>query len=551
MVRFAFYGRVSTEDQQDPASSRLWQLDRSRQLIDGVGSVVEEYFDIGQSRSLPWKRRPEADRLLRAFADPDRRFDAVVIGEPQRAFYGNQFGLTFPLFTHYHVALWVPDVGGAVDPGSEAHDLVMTLFGGMSKGERMRIKTRVKAAMASQAATQGRFLGGRPPYGYRLVDVGIHPHPEKAAMGVQLHQLAPDPATAPVVQRIFADYLDGKGYYAIAESLTADGIASPSANDRARNSHRPGFAWGKSAVRAILLNPRYTGHQVWGKQRREEVLLDVDDVAAGHDTIMRWNDESMWTWSLEPVHEALVIRRDFEQAQEIMKSNSRARGPRSRHSGPRTYPLRGRLTCAICGRLMQGHEAHGRHYYRCRYTSEYAQSAALPHPLNVYLREDDLLPQIDDWLADLFSPDRLDSTLELLLEPDPDSHTAAARRSVEAELSDCDRKIAKYRALLDEGVEPALVAEWLKEVTATKRLAERRLADLLAQPKSPFADRDTLWEALTDLGGMSGVLTGGDQRDRAKFYEAVGISGLYKPHEDQVILTTSPRGHMVCVEGGT
>jgi hypothetical protein len=37
----------------------------------------------------------------------------VVIGEPQRAFYGNQFGLTFPLFVHYGVQLWVPEVGGA------------------------------------------------------------------------------------------------------------------------------------------------------------------------------------------------------------------------------------------------------------------------------------------------------------------------------------------------------------------------------------------------------------------------------------------------------
>jgi len=26
IVPFAFYGRVSTEDQQDPASSRAWQL---------------------------------------------------------------------------------------------------------------------------------------------------------------------------------------------------------------------------------------------------------------------------------------------------------------------------------------------------------------------------------------------------------------------------------------------------------------------------------------------------------------------------------------------
>jgi DNA invertase Pin-like site-specific DNA recombinase len=68
MKRFAFYGRVSTEDQQDPTSSRNWQLARSRQVIEQAdGEIVEEFFDIGQSRSLPWKRRPEAARLLDSF----------------------------------------------------------------------------------------------------------------------------------------------------------------------------------------------------------------------------------------------------------------------------------------------------------------------------------------------------------------------------------------------------------------------------------------------------------------------------------------------------
>ena len=153
MGHFAFYGRVSTEDQQDPASSRNWQLARSRQIIEQVGGeIVTEFFDIGQSRSLPWKRRPEAARLLETFADPRRGFDAVVIGEPQRAFYGSQFGLTFPVFVHYGIELWVPEVGGRVDPGSDAHELVMSLYGGMSKGERNRIKTRVRSAMSAQAA---------------------------------------------------------------------------------------------------------------------------------------------------------------------------------------------------------------------------------------------------------------------------------------------------------------------------------------------------------------------------------------------------------------
>jgi site-specific DNA recombinase len=29
----------------------------------------------------------------------------VVIGEPQRAFYGNQYSLTMPVLTHYGVQL--------------------------------------------------------------------------------------------------------------------------------------------------------------------------------------------------------------------------------------------------------------------------------------------------------------------------------------------------------------------------------------------------------------------------------------------------------------
>ncbi|MGC4991950.1 recombinase family protein [Nocardia salmonicida] len=48
---------------------------------------------------------------------------------------------------------------------------------------------------------------------------------------------------------------------------------------------RSGVAWSKSAVRSILANPRYTGHEVWNKQRKQrkqESLIDVDDVALGH-----------------------------------------------------------------------------------------------------------------------------------------------------------------------------------------------------------------------------------------------------------------------------
>src|ERR687897_1803969 len=102
--------------------------------------------------------------------------------------------------------------------------MVMSIFGGMSKGERMRIQHRVRSAMAAQAAGEGRFLGGRPPFGYRLADAGPHPNPGKAAVGIRLRRLDPDPLTRPIVVRIFEEYASGKGLFAIAEGLTRDGM---------------------------------------------------------------------------------------------------------------------------------------------------------------------------------------------------------------------------------------------------------------------------------------------------------------------------------------
>src|SRR4029077_18539306 len=77
-------------------------------------------------------------------------------------------------------------IGGRIAPESEAHDLVMNLFAGLSKGERNRLRLRTRAAMHTHAA-EGRWLGGRPNYGYRLVETDIkHPRPARAAIGLRL-----------------------------------------------------------------------------------------------------------------------------------------------------------------------------------------------------------------------------------------------------------------------------------------------------------------------------------------------------------------------------
>lgn len=74
---------------------------------------------------------------------------------------------------------------------------------------------------------------------------------------------------------------------------------------------RCGIAWSWSAVGAILANPRYTGQQVWNKQPKSEVLIDVNDVGLGHTTKQSWNDADKWIWSERPVHEPLVLADDL------------------------------------------------------------------------------------------------------------------------------------------------------------------------------------------------------------------------------------------------
>ena len=551
MKRFAFYGRVSTEDQQDPTSSRGWQLARSTSLIEQHGAVVAEYFDVGQSRSLPWKRRPESARLLEDLRRPDRGFDAVVIGEPARAFYGGQFGLTFPVFTHYGVELWVPEVGGRVDPGSDAHELVMSLYGGMSKGERNRIKIRVRSAMASQAATEGRFLGGRPPYGYRLADAGAHPNPGKAAVGQRLHRLEPDPISAPITRRIFEEYLAGRGFRAIAERLTADGIPSPSGHDPARNRHRvsSGGAWGKSAVRAIIENPRYTGRQVWNRQRREEVLLDVEDVAAGHETKLRWNDRSDWIWSAEVVHEPLIDADTFARAQQIRIAGEHRPTTMKRPRVKRTYQLTGLIRCGLCGRRMQGSFNNGREHYRCQFAAEYAIAKDVDHPKTVYLREDRVTAALDKWLATLFDDDNIDATCEAMTAAqEPDDALAARREAFERRIADCDRRLDRHRAALEAGADALVVAGWMREVQG-ERLAAERMLEGSAPARSPLT-RIEVRALLRGVQDGVAILGSADPTLKADVYAELGIELTYEPGRNLVKVRAQPC-RTVRVGGGT
>ncbi|WP_225095351.1 recombinase family protein [Streptomyces sp. CoH27] len=158
------------------------------------------------------------------------------------------------------------------------------------------------------------------------------------------------------------------------------------AADPVRNPHREGQRWVLNTVRAILANPRYTGRQVWNRQRTDHDLVDPANTTLGHHDVMRWNTPTDWIISARPAHPALVSEVDF-----ITVQNLRTR--RETTSG-HTYLLTGLLCCGICGRRMESHWTHHRPGYRCRHGHT---SATRPDPgraLNAYLREDHVLPHL-------------------------------------------------------------------------------------------------------------------------------------------------------------
>ena len=386
-LRFVFYGRVSTEDYQDPVTSRARQRDQAATLVAGHGRIVAEFFDTGQSRTLAWARRPQAAALVAALADPDRGWDAIVIGEYERAFYGGQYASMAPLFEHYGIQLWTPEVGGRIDFHAEDHEQTMLALGFQSKKEIVRTRIRVPTAMAAQTREQGRYLGGRPPYGYRLADAGPHPNKAHAGWGRRAHRLEPDRATAPVVKWMFAERLAGHSVARITRALNDAGIPCPSAADPTRNPHRSGAGWTLATVAAILANPRYTGRQVWNRQRTDADLVDPANTGLGHRPVQRWNLPAGWVISARPAHPAIVSEADYITAQQI----GAPRGP----AGPavRRYLLAGLLRCGVCGRRLESAWSNGKPAYRCRHGYTSAARPDPGRPKNLYVREDQILPR--------------------------------------------------------------------------------------------------------------------------------------------------------------
>ncbi|MFD2489335.1 recombinase family protein [Amycolatopsis jiangsuensis] len=551
----AVYGRCSTEDNQDPETSRGWQFGNARKFVEPLGGrVVAEFFDIGQSRSVPWDRRTEAARLLAELKNPRRTWNAVVVGEGTRCWFGNQFSLIAPRFAAYGVDLWVPELGGKFDARNPSHKMLMSVLGGMSESERQHVQARVRAAMDAQVVNEGRHQGGRAPYGYVVVDGGPHPNPRKAAEGFRLRVLALDDEAAGVVRRIFAEYLEGVGDRAIAKGLNEDGVPCPSERRRDQNRHRLADGWQGSTVRSILENPRYTGYAIFGRWTKHETLLNPDDVSAGHVVRFRRAEPERVVRSRRPAHPEIVSVETFTQAQLVRRSRAAggmrgiAKLDRDRSATKHTYLLKGLVRCEICTRKMQGAAIRKGVYYRCIARTLAPGSAALAdHPKTVNLREDVVTPPINAWLCQMFDPANRDETVAALIDTQG-SQPSTGREAVEKRLKDAEARLRRHQAAIEAGVDPAALVDAMNVAQAERQAAKEELQHL---PEAQTLDVAEVYAMLDSLGDVARHLNSRNPDRIMQVYRDLGLQVVYNNKKEAVVVTASPRVGNVCVRGGT
>jgi site-specific DNA recombinase len=130
-------------------------------------------------------------------------------------------------------------------------------------------------------------------------------------------------------------------------------------------------------------------------------------------------------------------------------------------------------------------------------------------------------------LLSALAPPQLEHTIETLHaeqeQPGPDPALEI--------IADCDRKLANYRALVEAGTDPAIVTEWIKDVTARRVVAEagRR------RPAAPTLTKPQIRDLIMNVDHLRQALRRADSAaDKAVLYQSLRLRLTYQPQQNSV-----------------
>ena len=200
---------------------------------------------------------------------------------------------------------------------SEKSEMLLTILSSIAQGESETISTNNKWGIRKKFE-DGTFRFSTPAYGYTKDEDG---------------QLIINKEEAKVVRRIFNEYLNGKGFYAIARGLNEDNIPTI----------RSAEEWQDSVIKVILQNPIYEGDLLLQKTYTTEILPFQRKVNKGE----------LPKYFIENNHEPIISRKQGQLVREIYEYRRNKIGIDDSDKYKNRYEFSSRIICSECGSTLR------------------------------------------------------------------------------------------------------------------------------------------------------------------------------------------------------
>ena len=203
MLRIAIYSRKSVYREQSISIES--QIELCKKYFEGKECSFEIFEDEGFSGGNT--SRPSFQRMMNKIKS--KLFDVVAVYKIDRMSRNLlDFWDTYSLISRHGVQFI--SISENINTTTTIGQMIMLQYAGMAALERDNIKQRVKDSMES-LGRMGRWSGGTPPTGYRVVEVEQH--------GKKAKYLELDEAVAPLIERMFKLYSTGSTIYEIQKAL--------------------------------------------------------------------------------------------------------------------------------------------------------------------------------------------------------------------------------------------------------------------------------------------------------------------------------------------
>lgn len=221
---------------------------------------------------------------------------------------------------------------------SQEDKLLRGILSYVAAKEREKILERTSRGRRARAESGKPIAGSAPPYGY--------------AWNADRTAYVPDPATAPIVRRIFHEVVQGRSTRAIRIGLDADGIPTPSQRQEWQAAGKNGAHWSHTFILRLIANPAYKGEAV--AYRWKATKRDVLDTATGRMRKVRYTrlSDSPGVPLPSSAVPALVSPEEWQAANSQLAVNKQEAGRNTVH--PKDQLVRaGFAVCGYCGRHVQ------------------------------------------------------------------------------------------------------------------------------------------------------------------------------------------------------